>query len=370
MKKLKFIVLSGFIALLFIAGSNFVHADSANFTVHPNIGENQVDESFGYFNVLLKPKQSQLLTFTLYNNKTEPIKVSTTFGTAFTSQSGNPGYTPDLVKPDPSLKINLKDYVTLPRDVTIPAKSSVIISSRLTMPDQLFSGVIAGGFNFEAVSSASDNAQKNGVSITNKYRYVYGLVAQNSLNKVDPVLTLGHVGANQVNQRNVITAHLTNTEAAYLMQMNTDATVTKYGDKKLNYSYHNAMMEMAPQSSFDLAIPVSIQGVLNGKTSEPLKPGKYHLKMVVFGGKDDKGNYQTLLNGKVTNYDYQWTFEKDFRITGALASTLNKKDATVQKFTIDWLLLIGFAIIFILLFIIIILLFKRRKNEDDTVKKE
>ncbi|MCU5752412.1 DUF3324 domain-containing protein [Lactococcus lactis] len=169
-----------------------------------------------------------------------------------------------------------------------------------------------------------------------------------------------------MNGRNVITANLTNSAPAYLMQMNTDAVVTKYNDSSIKYTYNNVAMEMAPNSNFNLAIPVSIPGALNGKTSEPLKPGKYHLKMTVYGGKDDKGKYQTMVNDQVTKYDYKWVFDKDFVITGAKASSLNAKDATINhKPKIDWLLIVGFAAIILLLLIIIFLLFKRRKKDEE-----
>lgn len=371
--KNKKIILVSLVGLSFLMiATQTVHADSANFSVTPKIGENQVGQNLGYFNLLLKPKQTQNVEFTLNNNSNQTIKVKTSFGTAFTSQSGNVGYTPDLVKPDPSLKINLKDYVKLPQTMTIKPKSATTVTATVTMPDENIKGVIAGGFNFEDASTSESTQKSSGVSITNRYRYVIGLVLQNDTAKVDPSLNLGKVGPDQVNGRNVITANLTNSAPAYLMQMNTSATVTKSDDKSVNYSYDNAAMEMAPNSNFNLTIPVSIQGVLNGKTSEPLKPGKYHIKMTVYGSKATNGAYQTMVNGQVTKYDYEWTFDKDFTITGEKAAALNAKDATVsQKSNIDWLLVIGLIVIILLLLILIFLLFKkRRKKEDENDKKE
>ena len=108
MKNKKNILVSLVSLSVLMIATQTVHADSANFSVTPKIGENQVVQNLGYFNLLLKPKQTQNVEFTLNNNSNQTIKVKTTFGTAFTSQSGNVGYTPDLVKPDPSLKINLK----------------------------------------------------------------------------------------------------------------------------------------------------------------------------------------------------------------------------------------------------------------------
>ncbi|UTG78645.1 DUF916 and DUF3324 domain-containing protein [Lactococcus lactis] len=369
MKNKKNILVSLVSLSVLMIATQTVHADSANFSVTPKIGENQVGQNLGYFNLLLKPKQTQNVEFTLNNNSNQTIKVKTSFGTAFTSQSGNVGYTLDLVKPDPSLKINLKDYVKLPQTLTIKPKSATTVTATVTMPDENIKGVIAGGFNFEDASTSESTQKSSGVSITNRYRYVIGLVLQNDTAKVDPTLNLGKVGPDQVNGRNVITANLTNSAPAYLMQMNTSATVTKSDDKSVNYSYNNAAMEMAPNSNFNLTIPVSIQGVLNGKTSEPLKPGKYHIKMTVYGSKDTNGTHQTMVNGQVTKYDYKWTFDKDFTITGERATALNAKDATVnQNSGLDWLLIIGLIVIILLLIALIFLFIKRRKKEEQEDK--
>lgn len=371
MKTKKIIITSLSVISFLLPVTKVAHADSANFSVTPTIGQNQIGTNVGYFNLLLKPNQTQKLDFTLYNNASQTIKIKTTFGTAFTSQSGSVGYTPDLVKPDPSLKLNLKDYVKLPKTVTIPAKSTAKVTATVTSPATSFQGVIAGGFNFEDVNDTTNASQKSGISITNRYRYVIGIVLQNSEKKIAPTLSLGKVAPDQVNGRNVIAAKLTNAAPAYLMQMNISAVVTKSDDASIKYTYNNAAMEMAPNSNFSLAIPVSLQGVLNGQSSQPLKPGKYHLKMTVYGAKDAKGQYETMVNDQVTKYDYRWIFDKDFTITQAKANTLNAKDATVtQKSKVDWLLIVGFIIIILLLLIIIFLLFKRRKKDDKPQEKE
>ena len=368
MKQMKKLLLPVLPLAVVSFGTTLAHADGVNFSVAPTLGANQVRKDVGYFDLLLKPEQSQTLKFTISNSSSKTIKVDTSFGTAYTSSSGTVGYAPNTVKPDPSLTIDLKNYVKLPKQVTVPANTSVPVTATVTMPKDNFTGVIAGGFNFEQADDDSKAAKTSGVTITNKYRYVIGLVMQESKTKVAPNLTLGKVGPDQVNSRNVISANLTNNQKAYLLDMNTNATVTKYGDAKVKYTFANAMMEMAPNSNFDLAIPVSLPGVLNGQTSQPLKPGKYHLAMTVYGNKDTAGKYQAMVNGQVTKYDYKWTFSKDFTVTGQKAAKLNAADPTIDHSSkINWLVIIGIIIIILLLLILIFLvLFKRRKKDDET----
>lgn len=353
-----------------IAGHQPVRADSS---VTPELPSNQVDKKVGYFDLQMDPDAKQTVKFKIMNSSSKTIKVDTTFGTAFTSSSGTVGYTPNLVKPDSSLKINLKDYVTLPKEVELAPHTEQVVSAQVHMPTESFNGVIAGGFNFAEDKSGADKASSSqkAMTVTNEYRYVVGLVLQQNTQKVAPDLKLHTVKASQVNGRNVISANLQNPEMAYLMQMNTQAQVQSLSDKKVKYTYSNAQMEMAPNSNFDLAIPVSIKGSLNNKSSQPLKPGKYRLTMTVLGNKNDAGKYRAEVNNQGVGYDYKWTFTKDFTIKSATARQLNKSDATVtQDKGINWLMVIGIIIIALLMLIIFILLRRKKKDDDDETQEK
>ncbi len=167
----------------------------------------------------------------------------------------------------------------------------------------------------------------------------------------------------------MIQANLSNSAPAYLSQLNVSSTVTSKTDSQLNYTYNNSAMQMAPNSNFDLAIPVSKQGDLNGGTSAALKPGKYHLHLIAYGEKSTDGKYETTVDGSKVKYKYKWEFDKDFEVTSSEAEKLNKTDPTVEKQNFNWLIIIGIIII-ILLIILIFLLFKKRKKEDKEESKK
>ena len=364
------IFLVGGTLAIFLVGGSRASADGANFAVNPILGENQADKNVGYFDLLLKPNQSQVLKFSIVNGSDKSVKVATTFGTAFTSSSGTVAYTPDLVKPDSSLKINLKDYIKLPKTVTVKAHEKAIVTAEVTMPPTQFQGLLAGGFNFsESKDSKTAQASKgNGVTLINNYNYVIGLTIQQSLNKISPDLVLGSVAPEQVNGRNVIAAKLTNPKMTYLMDMNAQAEVINLKDKSVKYTYNNADMKMAPNSAFKLAIPVSIQGVLNGKSSTPLKAGKYQLRLSVYGEKNDKGPYKTQVAGKTSRYDYRWIFKRDFNVSAKKARNLNAKDVSIssnsQQNNDSLIVILGVSIIVLLLLIILLLLLKARREKN------
>ncbi|AYG00403.1 DUF3324 domain-containing protein [Lactococcus allomyrinae] len=190
---------------------------------------------------------------------------------------------------------------------------------------------------------------------------------QNSKESVSPNLTLDKVEPSQVNGRNVISANLTNSAMAYLLDMNANAEVIHLGDKSIKYSFDSATLKMAPNSNFNLGIPVSIQGALKkGETSVPLKSGRYQLEMVVYGNKSTDGKYQTMVDGQVTKYDYKWTFSKVFTITETEAKELNAKDVTIEHAQDSNWLVYGLVLIILALAIFIfILLLKRRPKEAE-----
>ncbi|MCL2114576.1 MAG: DUF916 and DUF3324 domain-containing protein [Streptococcaceae bacterium] len=371
-KTIKHVTMAFSISLFIGLTAHVVYAEeSSGFSVTPVLEENQIEAGLGYFNLLLKPEQKQTLKFNITNNGKTPVEVETSFGTAFTGDLGNVLYTPNKIKPDSSLKINIKDYVKLPKTVTVPAHGKTVVSAEVTMPHETFKGVIAGGFNFNekenGANTKGSEGAKSGASITNRYTYVIGLVLQNSKDKVDPALSLGTVTPSQVNGRNVISANLKNSAMTYLLDMNTDVEVTKLNDSSIKYSFDNATSKMAPNSNFNLGIPVSIQGALkNGQSSVPLKAGKYQLEMTVYGNKNTNGKYQSMVEGQVTKYDYKWTFSKEFEITGNQAKTLNEKDVTIDHVKETPWMLYGLGLVILALTIIIfILVYKSRKKKQE-----
>jgi len=240
----------------------------------------------------------------------------------------------------------------------------VTVTAKIKMPQGANSGVLAGGFAFKEKKSKNQESTSKGVSITNEYRYVIALVIQQDTQKVSPQLKMNDAKATQVNSRNVFTANLQNMSPTYLQDMNAKATVKNVNNPEIKYSFENSDMKMAPNSNFNFAIPVSIQGNMKDQTSKALEPGKYHLTMTVYGVKNTNGTYESTVDGKAVKYEYKWEFEKEFEIAEEKAQKLNQSDPTVHyKEPINWLMIIGIALILIIL-LLIFLIFSRKRNKD------
>ncbi|MGV8975283.1 DUF916 and DUF3324 domain-containing protein [Lactococcus lactis] len=346
--------------------SKSIYASSSNFNVSPEIPENQVDKNLGYFNLVMSPESQQTLSFKVNNATSKSITVEMAFAHSTTNGNGLAIYDSSKAIKDSSLKYNIEDFVDIPKkEVTIAAHAQVIMTAKVTMPKGMDTGILSGGFSFKEKEGNQESGSSKGVSIKNEYRYVIALVTQQNIQKVSPQLKLNEVKATQVNSRNVFAANLQNISPTYLQDMNATATVKGVTNSELKYSFENSDMKMAPNSNFDFAIPVSIKGNIGDQTSKALEAGKYHLSMTVYGVKSATGAYETTVNGKTVNYEYKWTFEKDFEIAGEKAKKLNNSDPTVDyKEPINWLMIIGIALILIILLLTFLIFSSRRKKEN------
>ena len=344
--------------------SKSIYASSSNFNVSPEIPENQVDKNLGYFNLVMSPESQQTLSFKVNNATSKSITVEMAFAHSTTNGNGLAIYDSSKAIKDSSLKYNIEDFVDIPKkEVTIAAHAQVIMTAKVTMPKGMDTGILSGGFSFKEKEGNQESGSSKGVSIKNEYRYVIALVTQQNIQKVSP--QLNEVKATQVNSRNVFAANLQNISPTYLQDMNATATVKGVTNSELKYSFENSDMKMAPNSNFDFAIPVSIKGNIGDQTSKALEAGKYHLSMTVYGVKSATRAYETTVNGKTVNYEYKWTFEKDFEITGEKAKKLNNSDPTVHyKEPINWLMIIGIALILIILLLTFLIFSSRRKKEN------
>ncbi|HBC90198.1 MAG TPA: cell surface protein [Lactococcus sp.] len=339
---------------------NPAFANQFNFSVKAILPDNQASKA-SYFDLLMNPSQTQTLTVELSNSTDKSVTVEQGLASATTNLNGVVEYSPNSIKPDASLKYNMKDYVKLDEEIVLEPKSTKTVKITVKMPDSAFKGYMAGGLTYKEKQGSKKTADTKGISIQNEYAYVIALLLSQSNEKVAPDLKLTKVSAGQVNYRNVINANLQNPSMGYLNQMQLSATVKGIDNPKLEYKSSKEMMQMAPNSNFDY--PLSLNG-------EKLQPGKYQMKMVVHGQKDENGSYVVKdEKGNETRYKYEWTFVQDFEITADKARELNAKDVTIKQDSswIKWLIIVLIFLFLILIFFFI--LWKRRKKDQEEDEK-
>ncbi|GBG97380.1 DUF916 domain-containing protein [Lactococcus termiticola] len=315
------------VVLCSVAFVKTAKADADNpLSVIPDLPSNQVNKQASWFDLLLGDGKAQELSLDLVNSGQKAITVDISVAPALTNDNGLITYSPSSQKPDASLKYNLKDYLKGPDKVEIPAVSSKKVSFKLKMPEAQFDGVIAGGINFSVENQASSNFR-----VQSLYQYALAVNLQENTRAVAPSLELDKLEADNSN----VTLGLANPAMAYMNQLMLDLSL-KSKDGKV-YHYHSSKLEMAPNSSFKLAIPRKLLG--------QVPAGEYQASLTAYAKQDATGKY-SYQGG---HYDYAWKFKQALTISQKKeaigeAVTIKPKSSLLPWLIIGVSLLLVFAI--------------------------
>ncbi|MBC1575582.1 DUF916 and DUF3324 domain-containing protein [Listeria booriae] len=315
---------------------------AANFSVTAVIPDNQIDKTKTYFDLRMKPGQKQDLEVVLKNDTDKEITIETNANTAVTNDNGIVDYSQTDPKLDKSLKTPFSSIAKTDDEVVLPKNSSKTIKVIVTMPAESFDGIILGGLQF--IEKEGDDAKKDGgegVQIKNRYAYVVGVQLSENDTVVEPDMKLHEIKAQQINYRNAVTANLQNPEATLIKPLAIDAKVYKSGDDQVLHQAKRDGLRMAPNSNFNYAIDWE---------NQPLKAGKYRLKMVATSG------------------DKTWKWDEEFTIKGDDAKKYNETAVDLEK-DYTWWYIAGGALAVILLVFLAFWLGKRSKKDKDEDKK-
>lgn len=309
--------------------------NSLNFYVTPIYPDSQVDETKGYFDLNLNKGDQEVLALTLQNATNQEIQIEITAHTAYTNVQGVVEYGKDDEVTDTTLSYSLNELITTPEVITLKGNETQTIEAILNMPNESFEGILAGGLKIREIpkESETDTKTSEGLSITNEFSYVIGVVVSNERSTVIPNLELLDVFADQLNYRNVISATIQNFMPTFVNRLSVEATVHKKGDDTLLYEASQEQMQMAPNSHFDF--PISLNG-------DRFTSGTYILNLTAHSG------------------DETWTWTKEFTIDGDEARSLNRSDVTIDT-SINWWI-IGLIVLIILLLACCIYLFWQKKK--------
>lgn len=167
-------------------------ASEFNFAVTPKASENQIDKQKTYFDLLLAPNQEDTLTVDLRNDTDKEVVIEAQINSATTNGNGVVEYSKNEIKPDETLKYNIKDYVEAPEEITLKPQSAAEYKVKIHMPNEKFAGVIAGGITFKEKTTDQTNisSDKNdkGLAIKNEYSYVVALLMRQTTENGSPDL--------------------------------------------------------------------------------------------------------------------------------------------------------------------------------------
>lgn len=335
---IKKIIATALTLLAVLTFSTTAHADSMKYSVQANLPENQRDKELTYFDLRMKPGQSQDLSLTIVSGDKEPIKVIITPTTAGTNQNGVLDYTGSQKEKDSSLTYSFSELSSDQQIVELKPGETKKVTFTIKMPDQAFDGTILGGFYIKKEPTETDKKEKKGKQLNNTFSYIVGAQLTETDTPVKPDLKLNKAAAGLSNYRPVINANIQNSKAVILKGLDINATVTN--DKnEVVATEKKSEMAMAPNSNFDF--PISTKG-------EPLKPGKY---TVAIQAKDKDGKHK-------------WNLKKEFEVTAKEAKELNKEAIDLKKDdSLKWKIMIGVIVGLFIVLLVGIWFFMKQKEK-------
>lgn len=250
------------------------------------IPENQVEKTTGnYFDLLVKPDTTQVLQTVLKNESDEELVIKINISSATTSATGAINYGPSKSKLTSQAPYQLTDMLTGPTQVTLGSGESRTVDFTLTTPKTLEPGFILGGIHLSEMSGKEREQPKNGVSLANKYSYVYS-VRLRTTDKA-PKLELEDLGLAETSDG--LTYGIRNKTANLVRGMSIKGIVKEKDSNVVVSSIKHEGYDMAPYT--DLTLPVEGE----------LEPGKeYESELVVTVGKETWTFKDDVTKEKVT----------------------------------------------------------------------
>lgn len=280
------------------------------------VPENQQDKKLGYFDLLMNPGEKQEVKLKLNNTSDQAIKVDIELNSAKTNGNGVIEYGPNDLKKDSSLKYDLAEIMSGPKEVTISPKSSEVVTFMINSPIAYFEGYIAGGIQLKPVVK-SDKSQSNQSTIVNKFAFLIGvLISESDVQQIKPKLKLNNVSLKLKDGNYTVFANISNTESIFVEKMSANIQITEKDKSKTSFELKKENMRMAPNTMINLPISLNNQKV---------NSGEYIANIQI-----------TTENGG------NWTWVKNFTLSKVEAEQINKQiiEETNHGFNYRWFIII------------------------------
>ena len=307
--------------------------------------ENQRENTTGYFDIIMDPGSKQLIEIEITSVSQDTITILVEMASASTDSGGIVHYKPQQGREgdyDESLPFSFDGIASIetPRFQLNPGET-VRIPITIEMPCEEFDGIIAGGFGIsQEIDLDTIRAESNDM-IINVFSFEVPVIIRQNKNAVTPNLILLDVYASQRNWRNIVAAHLQNTEMMFINQMSIYARVTPAGSNETLFERFVESRQMAPNSNFVFAIPLH-------------------------GERFTSGDF--LLHMEVSSNNGKWSFVRDFNITPEQARALNDTDVSIQRTSLWVFITIGCVVLFVVFAsYMVILKRKARRTIDEAV---
>lgn len=311
------------------------YAEEVPFLINPILPSNQRDHSLSYYDLRVKPGTKQVIEVEVTNNQETSQLLTCEVVNATTSPTGEINYSANQERLDESNHDSVAEIASVPKDITVPAKTTTKVDVTLTLPDKSFKGVKLGALQIQLINpeTKKDDTESN-FTIENTYQYVIAMMLSEEDALPDPLLKLKKIYPSQQNRRNTLMVNLQNPKPLLMNQLTYQVKIYKKDRQEMIIDKEYQDYRFAPNSHFDL--PISWE-------NKPFKAGTYFLKLSAYS----------------EELEQKWQFEEDFVITAEEAKTLNQTARDLEKNYIPYYIAGGGLLVCT---IALALWYKRRKN--------
>ncbi len=310
----------------------------AKFFVEAIIPDNQINPENGYFDLMMKPSQKQVLEVKVINKSKESLEITAEAITASTNSNGVVEYTvPGIIDEDMPLAFSNISRVLTPT-INLKPEEEKIVQIELSMPAEEYDGIVLGGLSFTEVIDEENLNYEN--TIINQFNYVIGVKLKETDKEVSADFKLVSAESKLADSIPAIVVNLKNTESQLIKGLTAEMKIYKDKEKtKLIYDYKIDNVGVAPNSVFPFTYY---------QTEQALPSGNY--------------------TGEVTlsSVDKKWDFDFNFDVdNGSYSNSDDKTDIFVSFYEDEKTkYYVLEALIIVLILIVLYIMYKRRKNNN------
>ena len=333
------------LCVIFIGKVQFIaKAEGMDFDVRVFPPENQRRQDAPGFDLLMAPGSEQVVEIELGNTSSEPITLIIAIATATTDNGGTVLFRPQEGHiHDNTLLYAMEDITGIESStVVLEGDERIRIPVTIKMPDTAFDGVLAGGISIMQYVDIDEAMTAGTGMIINRFWMEIPILLRQTEEVVWPDLSLLEVHASQRNWRNIFAVRLQNPEAMFINDMEVFAYVNRAGEMEALFEQHMEQMQVAPNSNFTLAIPLS---------GERFVPGYYDFQMEVIA---KNGN---------------WSFRQRFYVSAGEAEAFNATDVSIQR-TPLWIFIAAGGVLVFVIFLAYIVIFRRKSRKTTDIAVE
>lgn len=317
-----------------------VHAQDnpGDFGVKAILPSNQIDPAITYFDLLVKPSQTQTLSFAVSNAAKKTRRFAVSVNPAVTSDGGTIDYSQAHPTLDSTLPFDPRAVMQLDHSsVTLKAGETQTVSLHLKMTAKAFQGQVLAGIHVEPVAAKPQaKSGKAGARIINRYAYNVAIVLQESRAAVPPKLKLRAGKIAPVNSRPTVQLRFQNSTPTIIGDL---VFKTKlYKDGKPFMTDHSNAYLVAPNSHFNLNLAL----------------GNLHATA---------GRYQAVIHATAKG-GHKWSFTQSFTVSPTQAKQVNRRSVFIeQQPTVGPVAIILAVLLMLALLAIILLLWRNRRKQ-------